>query len=176
MATSLGFPDKKEDGRYAVEDTNGMPVAYLQVKWTGGSFTAETPDGQALCSGKRRSAFSRNMDVYDPSESLLASLRGISWGRKVAVELSGGTELTIEGSWRHRDWVANDKTGRTVLNVTAQASGWSFHPDAYAVTCADDSLDLATFVGVVETFRLILKSRRGASAAAAGSAGAAGSG
>lgn len=118
----LGFADKKQDGRLSITGADGRPVAYVLPRWTGSSFTAATADGQALCSARKRNAFSRYLDVLDAAGAPLASLRS-GWGSKKWVELPDGRELTVSGRWSSRDWTMTDSAGAALLAATAQAAG-----------------------------------------------------
>lgn len=165
----IGFVDRKQDGYFPVYGIDGGELAQIRVPWGCRKFTAVTPTGQPVCTG-RPVTFSRTYEVSDPYGGLLLSLRSNFWsGRKRVVTLADGSELLLQGAgWPSRDWSVTGADGATVLSIVATASGWSFHPDAYAVKVADPRLTLAHVIGIVEANRILVKSARAAAAASAG--------
>lgn len=102
----------------------------------------------------------------DAADGLLFSLRSAAWRNQRTATFPNGGELTIRGrSWHSRDWVVEDAGGTAVLQAAATATGWSLHPDAYAVQ-VDSALSLAQVIGIVQANRIMLKSRRAGAVAA----------
>lgn len=164
MSSSLevyAFLDKKEDGAFPVFDVAGAVVARIEPSFWTRKFTAYTADGRVLCEGKAV-PMSRTFEVFDGSGGLLLDMASSFWsGKKRTIRLGDGRELELRGeSWPSRDWNVTDAAGRTVLGIVNTASGWSFHPDAYAVQIGDPSLSLAHAVGIVESNRLLVKAAR----------------
>ena len=158
----LGFTDRRTDGRYPVSGTDGRPVAWIKTKWTAAQFSVESAAGGVICTARtRRAGWSRHWELADGDGCLAADLK-IGNGNRHGVTLPEETQpLTLQGSWRSRDWQLTDGGGSPVLAAVATSGAWSFRPDEWVIK-SYGRLELGLVVGIVEAYRLIVKARRNA--------------
>jgi len=161
----LAFDDHREDGAFLVHGPDGV-VARIEVGvWNGRSFTATTPDGVPLCSGRSRGIFSTWWDAVDPAGAPLVSLRRSGWGgSRTRVDL-GGRAMTLHGSFSGRQWRLEDEREEVVLSSETTTGFFTFRPHAWEVQRHRDPLTLAQVVAVVQLFRLSQKAQAAAAAA-----------
>lgn len=190
--TTLGFADRRTDGRVVVSRSDGEPVAFIARSRVAQRFTAFAPDGSVLCRGRHRHAVSRFMDLRAADGSKMGRVR--RGGRHDQVVLRDGRSLRLAVRWFGQGWVLTDPDGTEVISTVRRAASgltleqletgrlpddaptilghrvrietyFTIGRDDWLVT-PDGSLDLAQTVGVVEAYRLLVKAARKTNSAA----------
>ena len=158
----LGFSDRRTGGRYAVSGTDGQPVAWIRTRWTSAQFTVESAAGLVICTARsHRVGWSRHWELADGAGRLTADLKIGNRNSHQVTLPDEAQPLTLQGSWRSRDWQLTDAAGSPVLAAVATSGAWSFRPDEWLIK-SYGRLELGRVVGIVEAYRLIVKARRNA--------------
>jgi len=154
----LGFWDRKQNGRLAVDGPDGRPVAYITTHaFSVSRFEVTDACGNPLCAGTKES---RHCEARDPRGALLVTYT-TGWRTGVAT-LANGKALSIPGAWLHADWRAIAEDGSVALSsaLAPRPLRSMFHPDAWLVAVHDATLGLSEMVAIVQLHRIAVQATR----------------
>lgn len=139
--------ESRDKGRYEVLDADGREVASYEHPEPGRSFTANTPNGELLCSGTPR-RLKRAYLVRDPAGRTMVTFRNpVLMVRRTFASLADGSRLTLTVKLRTGVWTIEDTARRTLISI--HPSGERGQPGPKTVQIDDPRLPLAMLVALV---------------------------